>query len=208
MKRWLSIIMLSLMWAHGPILHPSESPNTSDLNHRLLISHWADILREAKETIDEIQGYVGVLRSIAEDPPINDEVSDSIAYATAFAIYEDARITGLPGSFYLGLIRVENPQLDPYITNWYGAVGLTQVVPKFWLGVFPECGDDLHGNIYTQICYGARVYMHYLDTWEDETLALYAYNGCTQYLRDRRARCTNFPTWVQNYALVYQRELD
>jgi soluble lytic murein transglycosylase-like protein len=144
---------------------------------------------------------------MATEPPIYDEVSDSLAYEIALAIYKDSRLTGLDGAFYLGLIRVENPQLDHLVENWYGAVGLTQVVPRYWLGIYPECGEDLYTDVYTQVCYGARIFQYYFDVWGDTTLALYAYNGCTLNLRSQAARCSNFPRWVQEYTSEYADEL-
>lgn len=205
MSRWLPIILLSLMCAYGPTTPIQEAVSTSDLNLRLLVSHWTSRMEAAEARLHEIEGYVGVLRSISAYQA--EKVPDSINYAIAIAIYEDSKKTLLPGSFYLGLIRVENPFINPFIINWYGAVGLTQVVPRYWEGVFPECGPDLYTNIYTQICYGARVYLHYLDIWEDETLALYAYNGCTEHLREQQARCTDYPLWVQGYAMSYEKVL-
>ncbi len=205
MIRWFLIIALSLSLVHCTGNTPNEQGNFSE---ELLESYQATVLADAKAQQKELRSYLRVLRSIAENPPINDEVSDSIAYQIAVAIYLDSRQTELPASFYLGLLRVENPQLEPYICNWYGACGLTQVVPKYWLGAFPECGLDLEGDIYTQICYGARVYLTYFEIWGDETLALYAYNGCTEAHRARRARCISFPTWVQEYAQAYAEELN
>lgn len=199
--RWLWIVLL------GACTQVVEPNYTQELLH----AHEVSIVltqQSQYEVQQELEGYVQILRNIAELPPINDEVSNALAFSIAASIYTDSQLTGLPGTFYLGLIRVENPQLEPYICNWYGACGLTQVVPKYWVGAFPECGDDLLRNIYTQICYGARVYLYYHSIWQDETLALYAYNGCTQELQDRNARCKGFPEWVQTFAADYEEELN
>lgn len=177
---------------------------TADPTTRMLLETPIIVVTQADENI---QNYIVVLKRMAESPPINDEVSDSIAYEIAAAIQKDSEETGLAGSFYLGLLRVENPQLEPYICNWYGACGLTQVVPEYWAGVFVECGD-LMVDIYAQICYGARVYLEYLVQWEgDQILALYAYNGCTEAHRERNARCTNFPHWVRDFTREYERDM-
>lgn len=197
------LFLLVVMYSMGAC----NAPSSDNFTAKLLASYHATVLADAQDTQKEIEGYLRVLRSIAEDPPINDEVSDSIAYAIAVAVYKDKRLTGLRAGFYFGLMRVENPQLEPYVENWYGAVGLTQVVPEFWEGKFSECGENLRTNIYTQVCYGARVYLTYMDIWGDEVMALYAYNGCTEAHRQRQARCMNFPTWVQNYAQTYEELL-
>ena len=56
----------------------------------------------------------------------------------------------------VGVIKTENPWLLADTVNWYGATGLMQVVPRLWLGRYPECGTDLT-NVRTNICYGAQV---------------------------------------------------
>lgn len=189
------ILLLSVLMLHT--VPPTPEPDMFGLK----------ILRdyEATRAADrvEVLKYVDVLNHIAEDPPIYDSVSYPLAVTIAKAIQRDSRLSGLPGSFYLGLMRVENPQLEPFEANWYGAYGLTQVVPKFWEGTFPKCGDLLT-SVYAQLCYGARVYLSYLDEWGDEILALYAYNGCTQAHRARKARCINFPNWVRDYTQEYE----
>ena len=49
--------------------------------------HREDSLRHA-----ELQGYVNVLIKMATEPPIYDEVSDSLAYEIALAIYKDSSL--------------------------------------------------------------------------------------------------------------------
>lgn len=167
-----------------------------------------DSLRAANNRMRvEIQAYAVVLHGIAENPPIYDEVSDSVAIAIARAIYMDRRLTGMSAGTYLALLRVENPQLDYWVENWYGAVGLTQVVPKYWLGVYPECGDDLYGDIYTQVCYGMRVYLTYYAQYGSPETAWWAYNGCTPARRARGDRCRNFPTWINDFTTEYTEDL-
>lgn len=184
-----------------------EVPESHKYTEELLTAHQTTVLKETEAQAIEIQGYLRLVREIAATPPVNPTLTDSVAFQIALAIYEDSNLTGLPGSFYLGLIRVENPWMDPWIENSYGAVGLTQVVPRYWEGVYPECGEDLRKSIYTQICYGARVYMYYLGVWQDEALALYAYNGCTLAHREASARCTNYPKWVLEYSKGFAEDL-
>ena len=151
----------------------------------------------------EVQRIRRALKDMAFEP-----ISDSLATAVAVAIHKDAEITGLPHGFYIGLIRVENPWVDPTIVNWYGAVGLTQVVPRYHEGNYPECGTELRTDSYTQICYGTRYFMELLDRYEgDYDLALWAYNGCTPQRRNAKQRCLGYPTWVMQFASDFE-ELD
>jgi len=200
MIRWFLLVSLCLSTIHGGNTLPEHHVTPES-------AYEARRQAEAAAKQETLLSYMQVLKSIAESPPIYDEVSDSIAYAIAASIHIDSKLTGLPATFYMGLLRVENPQLEPYICNWYGACGLTQVVPRYWAGIFEECGHDLEGDIYTQICYGARIYLHYHQVWDDEILALYAYNGCTKALRARKARCVHYPRWVQDYAQEYEETL-
>lgn len=58
------------------------------------------------------------------------------------------------------------------------AVGLGQIVPELWLGVFPECGTDLH-SVRDNVCHTVRIWRYYKDHHHpDINGALLAYNGC------------------------------
>lgn len=57
------------------------------------------------------------------------------------------------------------------------AVGLGGIVPELWLGVFPECGDDLR-RIRDNVCYTVRAWTWFRDRNVDTETALLAYNGC------------------------------
>lgn len=76
-----------------------------------------------------------------------------------------------------GMITVENPWLDSAKVSYAGAVGLMQVIPRFWEGRFPECGDDLR-TVRTNLCYGARIAI--LQARHGPRAGLLAYNGCTR----------------------------
>lgn len=194
------LLCVLLLWGCG------ESDVRNTYTAKLFADYHTTQLMETQAQAVEIQGYLSVVKAIAAEPPVG-EISDSVAYQIALAIYKDSQITNIPGSFYLALIRVENPWMNPWIENWYGAVGLTQVVPRYWEGIFPECGEDIRRDIYTQICYGARIYHHYLERTGDPELALYAYNGCTRMHRLRNARCINYPRWVMEFDRMIQEDL-
>lgn len=58
------------------------------------------------------------------------------------------------------------------------AVGLGGIVPEIWLGVFPECGEDLR-RVRDNVCYTVRVWKWFRDRSPgDLEFALLSYNGC------------------------------
>lgn len=179
------------------VLPPSETP-VSAYQRYLQDQNHATQLRIAR-----IQH---TLRQKAFTP-----VSDSLLHEIAIAIHRDAKITGLPHSFYVGLILVENPWLDPTIKNWYGAVGLTQVVTRFHKGAYPECGDNasLYFDVHTQICYGARLYLDLLRRHGGDSIeALWAYNGCSPQRRLANEPCVKYPEWISSYSDQFLEGLD
>lgn len=192
------ILCTTILWFSGPV--PYELSLSEYLNHPDPVTKYKTHLRaENRKRTQEVNRYIRIMESFVIGTP-DPEVLREIGRA----VYDDANITGLPPEFYLALMRVENPWLDPWIENWYGAVGITQVVPRYWEGVYPECGEDLN-EIRTQVCYGARIYLHYLDSWGgDPNLALYAYNGCTLWHRQTQQRCLNYPNWIQDYEEIYR----
>lgn len=97
----------------------------------------------------------------------------------ALAIMYESQRSGLEPNLILGIIRTENPWLKPDTVNWYGAVGLMQVVGWLHAGDYPECGADL-GNVYTNICYGVRIFEDKLRHAQGNVpLALLYYSGCS-----------------------------
>jgi soluble lytic murein transglycosylase-like protein len=166
------------------------------------IAAYQEEIRERNRSRREsVTRYVRIMESFGIGEPDPRRLRD-----IGNAIYTDSKITGLTPEFYLALIRVENPWLDPEIQNGYGAVGLTQVVPRYWQDVFPECGTNLT-EIYTQVCYGGRIFMHYLNTWDgNEVLALYAYNGCTASRREAMQRCVDYPHRIKNYEATHTQD--
>ena len=64
------------------------------------------------------------------------------------------------------------------------AIGLMQIVEPLWLGVYPECGDDLF-SAETNICYGSNIYKYFLDgTKGNHSRALVAYSGNAKLYAD------------------------
>ena len=112
----------------------------------------------------------------------------------AEAIAREADRSGLDDDLIVGVIMVENPWLDPGIENWYGAIGLMQVVGRLHLGDHPECGTDLT-DIATNVCYGVSILERKLVAAEgDLTLALLFYNGC--WGSTYKAGCESYPVLV------------
>lgn len=76
---------------------------------------------------------------------------------------------------FAALIRVESHG-NPNAISVMGAVGLTQVMPRFWNNVYPECGPTSETIVFgqgfahpqTSICYGTKILEFYIQkasTW-------------------------------------------
>ncbi len=92
----------------------------------------------------------------------------------------------------LGMLLVENPNVNPRARSRVGAQGLMQVMPLHrgrW-----ACGADLN-DVDTNICYGAHVFEDNLkDTHGDVERALLLYNGCVR--GTNTPDCRQYPQWV------------
>lgn len=147
----------------------------------LIIGTVAALLVPHEDHEHEVEIEEVVLDTIFVPPPdpaelLSREVDGNMEIAEA--IIHESEASGLDPNLIVGIIRVENPWLDPGIENWYGAIGLMQVVGWIHQGRYPECGEDLT-DIRTNICYGTRVYQEKLEAaGGNHELALRLYNGC------------------------------
>jgi soluble lytic murein transglycosylase-like protein len=90
------------------------------------------------------------------------------------AIHAEAEFAGLDPQLVLAVIDIES-NFDRYALSHAGAQGLMQVMP-FWKDVQGESTDDLY-NPLVSLRYGCTILRHYLDRYEDSSVALAAYNG-------------------------------
>lgn len=82
------------------------------------------------------------------------------------------------------LIWVES-RGDSLATSPVNAQGLMQVMPRYWQGEYPECGDNLY-RVRDNICYGVKILRMYKNAHPgDLREALLAYNGCVT-----RSKCS------------------
>lgn len=92
----------------------------------------------------------------------------------------------------LGMLLVENPNVNPRARSRVGAQGLMQVMPMHrgrW-----ACGWDLDDPD-TNICYGAHVFEDNLkDSRGNVERALLLYNGCVR--GTNTPDCRQYPSWV------------
>jgi soluble lytic murein transglycosylase-like protein len=111
-----------------------------------------------------------VLKAHKKDPEITRRI--------AVSLVREGRRTGIEPRLLLAVLLVENPWLNPGARNaTSGAQGLMQVMP-FHAGQWRPCTGQLD-DIETNICYGARIFAHYLGaTNGDVERALLRYNGC------------------------------
>lgn len=108
--------------------------------------------------------------------------------------------TNIDPNWILSIISVENNRLDANVENWYGAVGLTQVVGRLHWGEYPECGNVSLTDVYTNLCYGMRIFLYKLAGCNDNvTCALWNYNGCTKDMRINGENCVTYPNRVQKF---------
>jgi hypothetical protein len=105
-------------------------------------------------------------------------------------VVKEAFRQGVDPHLVYGVLRIENPWLENWRVSHAGAVGLMQVMPSYWNGNFPECGDmfELEGNM----CYGVRILKYYLETTPTQREGLLQYNGCAS----RRKHCISYPSFV------------
>lgn len=95
-------------------------------------------------------------------------------------IHEAEEATGVPPELMTALIATES-SFRFTARSWVGAVGPTQVRPKFWQDF---CGGDLLDPRNNVLC-GAKVLAHYRESCPDWSCAFKKYNvGPTGYHRD------------------------
>lgn len=103
-------------------------------------------------------------------------INDSLATRYALAIVEQARENQVSPIILVAIVMQESNG-DSSAVSYAGAVGLMQIMPNIWRGVFPECGDNLLVPE-TNICYGAHIYALYLRAEDNSPKqALRRYSG-------------------------------
>jgi len=129
------------------------------------------------EWVDDIDRLVDILSRW----PSADQ---SIIYEVAVSVAEWSHEIEVDADLVLAVMRVENPWLIPDTVSLAGAVGLMQVMPRYWSESFSLCGSDLT-EVDANICKGVNVLRYYLDRHEgDFESAMLAYNGClSEYCR-------------------------
>lgn len=94
----------------------------------------------------------------------------------------EARRAGVPADLAIAVSHVENWTGDSMAVSSAGAVGIMQVMPKYWQDAFPEaCGAGSLFERRRNACVGVRVLGLYLAKHTRADLALRAYNGALTY---------------------------
>jgi soluble lytic murein transglycosylase-like protein len=120
---------------------------------------------------EQIAPLERVLRSQGAEEPL--------ARRVAAALVAEARRSNIEPRLLLGVLLVENPWINPTARSPVGARGLMQVMP-FHEGKWGDCEPRLD-NIEANICHGARIFAHYLETEKGNLeRALLRYNGCVR----------------------------
>ena len=109
--------------------------------------------------------------SVTRFAPTISEQRDSL-------VAQEARRAGVSVPLALAVSHVENWTGDSMAVSPRGAVGLMQVVPKYWQHEFEEecgCGSLFQRRL--NACKGVRVLSFYLKQQKTTALALRAYHG-------------------------------
>jgi len=105
-------------------------------------------------------------------------VSISLSDQRDTLVAQEARRAGVPVALSIAVSHVENWTGDSVAVSPRGAVGLMQVVPKYWQHEFEEecgCGSLFQRRL--NACKGVRVLAFYLKQQKTTVLALRAYHG-------------------------------
>lgn len=116
----------------------------------------------------------------------------TVAGEVAVSVARWSSEVGVNSQLVLAVMRVENPWLKPDTVSYAGAVGLMQVMPRYWSDAFENCGDDLT-DIDVNVCKGIHILEYYLSRSADFRSAMLAYNGC------RSTRCQDYTDHVVGY---------
>lgn len=90
-------------------------------------------------------------------------VNDVEAYEIVNWIYDASESQEVPFNIMVGLVATES-SFRPHVKSWYGAVGLAQVVPRYWESFCDMDLFDPESNIHC----GAMALRHYKDSCNKE----------------------------------------
>jgi soluble lytic murein transglycosylase-like protein len=113
---------------------------------------------------------------------------DDKALPVAAAIMKYSRLRDLDPLLIVGIIGVENAELDEDARSSHGATGVMQVMPR-WKRDIRSCGNDLR-DVDVNVCFGTRILRMALDSTGSIRKALLRYNGCR-----RESKC-KYPSAV------------
>lgn len=116
-----------------------------------------------------------------------------LARRVAVALVRESNRMRLSPRLLLGMLLVENPNVNPRARSRVGAQGLMQVMPHH-VGHWSVCGENLN-DVDSNICYGAHVFHDNLrESGGDVEGALLRYNGCVR--GTNTPDCRRYPEWV------------
>ncbi len=115
-----------------------------------------------------------------------------LARRVAVALVRQSNHLQLNPRLLLGMLLVENPNVNPRARSSVGARGLMQIMPHH-MGEW-GCGADLY-DVETNICYGAHIFRDNLTEADGDVAgALLRYNGCVR--GTNTPDCRSYPDWV------------
>lgn len=138
--------------------------------------------------------------SILGDIFLNQGAPRDRAYRVAEVVTSQSIRWGADPLMVAAIISVENPRLDRYAMSVAGAQGIMQVMPLWKTSGFRGCGSDLTHDR-TNVCYGVRVWRHYVANSDGHSRALLAYNGCV-----RAPGCSRYASLVWNRYILFRHQ--
>ncbi|MGH7627177.1 MAG: transglycosylase SLT domain-containing protein [Gemmatimonadaceae bacterium] len=172
------LVALALL---APRVH-AQVPADSEALDSILTHTAVSVVSTGEVVSDSVRLITSLLRA--------NGASESRARVVAAAVVRHARSQSIDPLLLVGVIGVENPQLDIRARAHDGSVGVMQVQP-FWRKQIKGCGDDLR-NADVNVCYGTRILRMAIDSSDSLTEALRRYNGC----RGKSERCARYTNAV------------
>jgi hypothetical protein len=116
----------------------------------------------------------------------------TLVHRVAYGTYKYANTVQV-SPFLLASVVVTESAVNPKAISIVGARGLGQVMPRYWSGVYPHCGEDLF-HVETNLCYSSLILKYYIITAEgDIARALQLYSGGTHlYDYTVMTRCAQY----------------
>ena len=140
-------------------------------------SSWARHRDQPDRLPDIYNGYEARLDSVIAIANMLERGTKDRQLAVSYAmlVRNAALLEGIDPELLAAVVMTES-YADRHAISVTGAVGLGQIVPGLWHGVYPNCGEDLF-NAKTNLCYSSKILRLYIDKSVSLLHALNRYSG-------------------------------